>query len=318
MMYKDEELMGLLHGLSIPSVPDFCIEEKPLPPYESDELKVIEEAERLKYTERLGKISLAKSSFTSRAAGLLCSDCQECMYLEKEEEIKKMKDSFLSDVKYLINKTKISPDKAARLVINRMYEDSCKKLKKAYPNFQTASEFMDWAHQDMIDISLIPLKDISTYKNNAKMGFVKHQDDTFNYFRLCKLIHNYTMELSSAVDNVYYMAANFYGLSSTHNLDEKRNIEIKLDSRNPRLADNLRVAFSKNFKEFRELRNNLLHNRPSFGLRSNHDEGTTIFLAFEDYGKWREVDLFEHLLGFYKHVAEGTCKTLQYMLKPKK
>ena len=246
---------------------------------------------------------------------ILCKDCQDCGYSNLTE--KKMEESrreFVHNVKFLVERKGIKPDRAIRKAFQKMFEKQCRKLESAFPHYQTVMDAMDWASSDLKEISITPLQTIVDYMQHPN---VQGQFDKANFYKIAKLIHNYASELSTAIDNIYRMAGKFYKLPNTWNGEERRNIESGLAYVNPELREYLREAFFKGFSDFREIRNDVLHSMPSYGLRSERKGNMNLYFGFDDSGRWKEVELFGYLLGLYSHVADGTCRTLEYMVKPK-
>ena len=303
-MRKQVDLSQIKSIPGFPNFYDFHCEEISLPPYGSDELKAIEESESLKHSERRKRIGEIQSSFRSSSYDLRCGACGDCKSLGKEKG-KMMMDAVARDVQHLVNESKITPENAFRQAFNNMLEGFCKKLKKGYPNYLQTLDQMAWAVEDLEGISGACLQRILEYKKDIESG-LKDCDNkrSPNYRMISKKIQNFMSELSSAKEYVDEMKRNFYDLHGSENTFE--------------LSSYLKSTFRKESDEFRSLRNELLHKGPKFGLHTEYSGGcATVFFDFVDGYDWRQVELFEHLLGFYKYVSDSTIKAIEYIVKPK-
>jgi hypothetical protein len=193
------------------------------------------------------------------------------------------------------------------------YKDSCSVLRDGFHNYRIASKLAKWAADDLKEISDTQLRCALKYIDKVKTQSpdIILSGDLDSVF---KLVHNYTSELSGIVDNVYYMAAKSYGLSETHDSEERRNIETQLRGHNNELANHLdSFSFSKPLKEFKRMRNNLLHKRPDFELQITYmpKEQRFDMLFGYDIKPEKQVELFGYLFNFYDCILTSTTKTLE-------
>lgn len=297
-----EKKFDLSQVKSIPGFPnfyDFNRGEAALPPYGSDELEALEESETVMHFRRLKRMGDIKKSFDSSSYDLRCGSCGHCESLG-EKKSKAMVDYLAQDMQKLVDGLKMKPESAFKAAFTHMFEDFCHKLKKGYPSYEQAVDQLAWAEEDLEGISGAPLKRILDYKKDVELG-VTDCDNKRNpdYQMVSKRVHNFLSELSSAIDSVNEMQSRFFAFQST-----------------PELSRYIKDTFWKRgFRQFRDLRNNILHGRHEFGLHTEYNGGhSTIFFDFDDEDVWKQKDLFEHLLGFYKHVCDDTIRIIEYLV----
>lgn len=134
-----------------------------------------------------------------------------------------------------------------------------------------------------------------------------------------RAVHSFPVRLSTLIDNLYYLSAGYYGLSTTCQTEERKNIEKQLRGINARLGNYLRrkLNLSERLSELYCMRNRLVHNCPNFGVLGN-DRGdlgvASVFTLAFDKGEKQEP-VFEYLFEFYKLVLERALGAVDLLLQ---